>query len=171
MNIYEDICYRKESEIDNAFKYLDALDKEIKDLTFQASTIKYDKNIKERKFNIFKFLSKNVEKEKTVKEKRKLLRSGTYNKDGYIFKIRLYNVSDEISNEILYFEFYSNIIYANERRNKQFYTQISDENNAKQYFENMSAVFKILKRRDLMEKLFNSKLEEISLLKDSLINR
>ena len=169
MNIYDEVTYKKESEIDNAFPYLDKLNKEIDELNKQILSNKKN-TAKKRKFKLFSFILKEKNEVDPIKEKRKLIKSHTYKKDGYIFKIVLYNVSNELNNN-LYFEFYSNIIYVNEIRQKEFYKQFFDKNEAKKHFENMEYVFKILKRRDLMEKLFNLKLQEISLLKSSLINR
>lgn len=170
--LYEEITYRKESEIDNAFPYLDKLNQELDELKKQKDAL--PSNYQKPKFNI-----KNIFKNKKqiispieIVEKKKLIKSSSYKKDGYYFRVRLYRIYNEKEiSQTLYFEFYVNIKYVNVIKNKQFFKKFINEVEAKVYYEDMCGVFKNLKRRDLMEKLFKEKEEEIKYLKSWLINR
>ena len=152
----EDRHYRKESEIDKAFVYLDDLDNQIKEL----KDSKYQNN-----FNIFSLFSKKNYDNLNM-TKKKILKSQNFIKDGYEFRIRLESIYTENHEEKpTYYIFYSNIKYYNERRPKQFYKEFGKENDALNYFKDMQGVFTHLKRRDLMEKLFDMKLKIIKSLK------
>lgn len=169
--IYEDTSYREVSEIDNAFPYLDKLNQELDEL----KKIKDSLSIKQKpKLNI-KFLFKSpklIVLSTDIVEKKKLIKSSSYKKDGYFFRVRLYKIYDENNiSETLRFEFYVNIKYVNVIKNKQFYKTFMNEKEAKTYYEDMCGVFKNLRRRDLMERLFKEKEEEIKYIKNWLINR
>lgn len=154
--VEEDRHYRTESEIDKAFAYLDKLDNEIKEL----NDLKYQNT-----FNIFSIFSKKSYDSLNM-TKRKILKSQNFIKAGYEFRIRLEAIYTENHEEKpTYYIFYSNIKYYNERRPKQFYKEFSKEKDAVNYFKDMQGVFTHLKRRDLMEKLFDMKLKIIKSLK------
>ncbi len=170
--IYEDTKYRKESEIDNAFVYLKKLNNELEKLKKENNNdIIYKSNNTTFK-NWFKKKSKieSYSNDETIIKKSELLKSEGFKKDGYFFRIRLYKIFNEYDkNQILYYEFYANIKYVNTTIKKQFYKKILDKNDAITYFNNMTAVFRILSRRDLMERLFKEKEEEIIKLKKNII--
>lgn len=169
--IYEDTSYREVSEIDNAFPYLDKLNQELDEL----NNLKNSLSTKQKpKLNI-KYLFKSpklIVLSTDIVEKKKLIKSSSYKKDGYFFRVRLYRIYDENNiSETLRFEFYVNIKYVNVIKNKQFYKKFMNEQEAKTYYEDMCGVFKNLRRRDLMERLFKEKEEEIKYIKNWLINR
>lgn len=169
--IYEDTSYREVSEIDNAFPYLDKLNQELDEL----NKLKNSLSTKQKpKLNI-KYLFKSpklIILSTDIVEKKKLIKSSSYKKDGYFFRVRLYRIYDENNiSETLRFEFYVNIKYVNIIKNKQFYKRFMNEQEAKTYYEDMCGVFKNLRRRDLMERLFKEKEEEIKYIKNWLINR
>lgn len=169
--IYDDTSYREVSEIDNAFPYLDKLNQELDEL----KKIKDSLSIKQKpKLNI-KYLFKSpklIVLSTDIVEKKKLIKSSSYKKDGYFFRVRLYRIYDENNiSETLRFEFYVNIKYVDVIKNKQFYKKFMNEQEAKTYYEDMCGVFKNLRRRDLMERLFIEKEEEIKYIKNWLINR
>lgn len=169
--IYEDTSYREVSEIDNAFPYLDKLNQELDEL----NKLKNSLSTKQKpKLNI-KYLFKSpklIVLSTDIVEKKKLIKSSSYKKDGYFFRVRLYRIYDENNiSETLRFEFYVNIKYVNVIKNKQFYKKFMNEQEAKTYYEDMCGVFKNLRRRDLMERLFKEKEEEIKYIKNWLINR
>jgi len=169
--IYEDTSYREVSEIDNAFPYLDKLNQELDEL----NKIKDSLSVKPKpKLNI-KYLFKSPKLmvlSTDIVEKKKLIKSSSYKKDGYFFRVRLYRIYDENNiSKTLHFEFYVNIKYVNVIKNKQFYKKFMNEKEAKTYYEDMCGVFKNLRRRDLMERLFKEKEEEIKYIKNWLINR
>ena len=169
--IYDDTSYREVSEIDNAFPYLDKLNQELDEL----KKIKDNLSIKQKpKLNI-KYLFKSpklIVLSTDIVEKKKLIKSSSYKKDGYFFRVRLYRIYDENNiSETLRFEFYVNIKYVDVIKNKQFYKKFMNEQEAKTYYEDMCGVFKNLRRRDLMERLFIEKEEEIKYIKNWLINR
>ena len=169
--IYDDTSYRDVSEFDIAFPYLDKLNQELDEL----KKIKDSLSIKQKpKLNI-KYLFKSpklIILSTDVVEKKKLIKSSSYKKDGYFFRVRLYRIYDENNiSETLRFEFYVNIKYVNVIKNKQFYKTFMNEKEAKIYYEDMCGVFKNLRRRDLMERLFIEKEEEIKYIKNWLINR
>lgn len=153
-----DVSYREESEIDKAFNFLDKLDAEIEEL----ENSEYNCN-----FNLFSIFSKKDYKNSNIEiTKKKILKTHNFIKDGYEFRIRLeaiYTVKK--TEKPTYYIFYSNIKYYNERRPKQFYKEFVKEQDAIKYFKDMEGVFTHLKRRDLMEKLFDIKLEIIKKLK------
>ena len=67
-----------------------------------------------------------------------------------------------------YYTFYTDIKYYNEKRLKQFYKEFRKESDSKNYYKTMAGIFRHLKRRDIMEKLFDLKLEEIKKYKKHL---
>lgn len=164
--LYDDTSYRKESEIDNALPYLDKLNEEINKLTKQKEAILKNQKPRFKIKNIFNHKLKNITFIENIIEKQKLIKSSSYKKDGYFFRVRLYKTYNEkdITNT-LYFTFYVNIKYDDIIKKKQFFKKFIDENEAKIYYKNMCGVFKNLRRRDLMEKLFKEKEEEIKILK------
>lgn len=169
-DLYKEIKYRKESEIDKAFDYIDKLDDEIKNLEQQIllneNKIMPNKSI----FNIFDLFLKKKQKtnleNNTVKITKTTLKRKSYKKDGYVFNIYVTKNSKNTDNEsILAYEFFSNILYSDLKCKHQFYKQFYDEPSAKDYFNQMQGVFKNLTRRDLIEKLFDEKLNKIEELK------
>lgn len=169
--IYEDTSYRKESEIDNAFPYLDKLNQELDELNKQKEALSKNQKTKFNISNLFKIKKSNILPIDIV-EKKKLIKSSSYKKDGYYFRVRLYRIYNEKDiSQTLHFEFYVNIKYVNVIKNKQFFKKFMNVNEAKEYYEDMCGVFKNLRRRDLMERLFKEKEEEIKYLKKWLINR
>lgn len=94
-----------------------------------------------------------------------------FRKDGYDFLLRTTRVYKETDTTTrYYYEFFVNIKYNFETKNKQFYKRFTCEAELKKYFEDMEGVFKHLTRRDLIERLFKIKKKEIESLKE-LINR
>lgn len=169
--LYEDTSYRKESEIDNAFPYLDKLNKELDELNKQKEVILKKQKPKFKITNIFIHKIKNIAYVNDIILKQKLVKSASFMKDGYFFRVRLYKIFNEKNiAQILHFEFYVNIKYNEITKKKQFFKKFTDEYEAKIYYKNMCGVFKNLRRRDLMEKLFKEKEEEIENLK-TWINR
>lgn len=169
--LYDDISYRKESEIDNAFPYLDKLNKELNELTKQKEIILKQQRPKFKVINIFKHKIKSIAYVDDIITKPKLVKSSSYKKDGYFFRVRLYKIYNEKNiNQTLHFEFYVNIKYNDIIKKKQFFKKFTNEKEAKEYHKNMCGVFKNLRRRDLIERLFKEKEEEIENLK-TWINR
>lgn len=167
----QDVKYSIESEIDKTFPYLDRLDEEINQL--KKSIDKKSPVNRHKKFNFLNiFLIKKPIKE-TVKInnnhpklRRKTLKYHNYSKDGYIFRIQLIQKYDDIS--VKYFEFSVNITFNDLIKKDQFYKKFETPSEAKQYYSNMEGVFKHLKRRDLIERLFKEKLQEIDKYKSIL---
>lgn len=147
-----------ESEIDRAFPYLDELNKLIE---------KSDNTIQKNNYHpILSFfgIRKNLithEPIITIQRKR-LVKSKTFFKDGYDFSIKLYLIFDEANPKYFYYEFFANIKYGFEVRKREFYKKFYNKDEAKKYYEDMEGVFRLLKRRELMERLFKQKLEEIN---------
>lgn len=169
--IYEETSYRKESEIDNAFPYLDQLNQELDELIKKKEALSTNQKPKFSIVNIFKNKKTNIMPLEII-EKKKLIKSSSYKKDGYYFRMRLYRIYNEkYTAQTLHFEFYVNIKYVNVIKNKQFFKKFMNINEAKQYYDDMCGVFKHLRRRDLMEMLFKEKEEEIKYIKNWLINR
>lgn len=169
--IYEETSYRKESEIDNAFPYLDQLNQELDELIKKKETLSTNQKPKFSIVSIFKNKKTNIMPLEII-EKKKLIKSSSYKKDGYYFRMRLYRIYNEkYTAQTLHFEFYVNIKYVNVIKNKQFFKKFMNINEAKQYYDDMCGVFKHLRRRDLMEMLFKEKEEEIKYIKNWLINR
>lgn len=169
--IYEETSYRKESEIDNAFPYLDQLNQELDELIKKKEALSTNQKPKFSIVSIFKNKKTNIMPLEII-EKKKLIKSSSYKKDGYYFRMRLYRIYNEkYTAQTLHFEFYVNIKYVNVIKNKQFFKKFMNINEAKQYYDDMCGVFKYLRRRDLMEMLFKEKEEEIKYIKNWLINR
>ena len=160
INNTNEISYRRESEIDKAFEYLDKLDKELNRLKdLNNSTISF--------FSIF--APKNEYRDFTTITKCTVTKSENYIKDGYEFKIKQEKVyTKKRLNKPTYYTFYVDIKYYNEKRLKQFYREFRKESDSKNYYKVMSGIFKHLKRRDIMEKLFDMKLEKIKKYKKYL---
>ena len=169
-DLYKEIKYRKESEIDKAFDYINKLDNEIKDLEQQVllkeNKINVNKSIF-HKFNLFLKKKKKINLyNDTVKITRTTLKRKSYKKDGYVFNIYVTKNYKNTDNKTIFaYEFFSNILYNDLQCKNQFYKQFYDEPSAKDYFNQMQGVFKNLTRRDLIEKLFNEKLNKIEELK------
>lgn len=169
--IYEETSYHKESEIDNAFPYLDQLNQELNELIKKKEALSTNQKPKFSIVSIFKNKKTNIMPLEII-EKKKLIKSSSYKKDGYYFRMRLYRIYNEkYTAQTLHFEFYVNIKYVNVIKNKQFFKKFMNINEAKQHYEDMCGVFKHLRRRDLMEMLFKEKEEEIKYIKNWLINR
>ncbi len=174
----QDVSYSMKSEIDKAFPYLDQLDEEIYQLktTIEKKKLlqKSPKNEQKRKFSFLNiFLVKKQEKKEIIKEndisvklRKKTLKHHNYFKDGYLFQIHLIQRYDEISTR--YYEFSVDITFDELVKKEQFYKKIYNLEEAKQYYLDMEGVFKCLKRRDLMERLFKEKIKEIESYKASL---
>jgi len=167
----EDVSYSKESVIDRAFPFIDELDNQINTLKLQLEEVRN----KDNNLNFFKklFNKKNINEEfdDSIKIKRNYCKMHKFRKDGYDFVLRstrVYKENDPTTP--YYYEFFVNIKYNFETKNKQFYKRFACENESKKYFEDMEGVFKHLTRRDLIERLFIIKQKEINSLKD-LINR
>lgn len=155
--------YIKESEIDKAFPYLDELDKEISKLKLQLSELqKNNQTFFQKLFNIKR---RESEIDDSIKIKRTYCKKHKFKKDGYEFLLRTTRVYKEIdTSNPYYYEFFVNIKYNFESKNEQFYKRTTHENELKKYFEDMEGVFKHLTRRDLIERLFKIKKEEIESL-------
>ena len=156
-----------ESEIDKAIPYLDKLNTEISQLKtgkLRGSYRSKSLNIP-KKFSLFSLFKKKVTINQKVSTtaKRRQVRKQSYIKDGYTFTIKLYCVSDGKNQ---YYEFFADIKYGDEIRKKEYYRTFTDIDKAKKHYEDMKGVFKILRRRELMEKLFTEKLKEIKSLKN-----
>lgn len=171
----QDVSYSIQSEFDKAFPYLDELDDEISILknAIEKKKLAEKSPVHKTKFSYLKFILFKIQKKEIVKINKpsqklrfKTLKSHKYNKDGYLFYIRLIQKFDE--EKIHYYEFSVNIIFNDLVKKEQFYKQINDINDAKQYYKDMEGVFKYLTRRDLMEKLFKMKRQEIENYKASL---
>lgn len=169
-DLYKEVKYRKESEIDKAFDYINKLDTEIKSLEQQlllkVNEVKFNYSIIKKIKTLFKKRIKVDLVNNTTKHSKKTLKRKSFKKDGYTFNIYLTKNHIDINNKSIFlYEFFSNIVYDNVKCKNQFYTKFDDELSAKQYFEQMQGVFKNLTRRDLIERLFNEKLKKIEELK------
>ncbi len=152
-----EVSYRKESEIDKAFDYIDELDAKIKNLR-GSSSLNNNKIC-----SIFSF-KKNYNNSPIVKTQR--IKSKNFIKDGYEFRIIMDKVFTEKSKDkIAYYIFYVNVRYNSEKRNKQLYQEFNKLDDIKKHYKNMEGVFKLLKRRDLIERIFDFKLKEIEKMK------
>lgn len=157
MNFDYEVSYRKESEIDKAFDYIDELDAEIKKLR-GSNSLNYNKL-----YSIFSF-KKIYNDSPIIKTQR--IKSHNYMKDGYEFRIIMDKVFTEKSKDkIAYYIFYVNVRYNSEKRIKQLYQEFNKLDDVKKHYKNMEGVFKLLKRRDLIERIFDFKLKEIEKLK------
>lgn len=166
----EDTKYSIESEFDKAFPYLDKLDEQIKQLKKEIEEkelLESSKEIQSKKFSLFSIFHKKQKNSsfsnklpKTVLPlRKKTLKHHEYSKDGYIFRIQLIQRYNEV--KVHYYEFSVNIKYSELEKKEQFYKKFFDLSEAKQYYGNMEGVFKLLKRRDLIERLFKEKKQEI----------
>ncbi len=162
----EDQRYSLESEIDRAFPSLDKLDEELNRLKIADKS-----NIKKKKCNFFNIFCKKKKSSLFNNSSRVLLRKKTlkhreYFKDGYIFRIQL--IQRYYEDEIYYYEFSVNIKYSELVKKNQFYKKFININEAKKYYSDMEGVFKHLTRRDLIERLFKEKKQEIGTYKSNL---
>lgn len=165
-----EIKYRKESEIDKAFPYLDELNANLKELKKEVK-IELPEPTK-RKFSILNIFSfrKNTsckktkvleESEEIIPKKTKYISSKKFKKDGYEFLIRFNMKYNESTSKPSYYEVFINIKYYEEKRNKEFYKKFKDYNEANTHYNNWEGMLKHLTRRDIMERLFKEKLNEI----------
>lgn len=165
----QDVSYSMNSEIDKAFSYINELDKEIEVL---KSKIKERKKYYEKQNFIKKlFIPKipNLLIDDTKNIKRNYYKIKKYDKDGYSFLLRTTRVFNiENTNEPCYYEFFVNIKYSFETKSRQFYKRFYNLEETNKYMKDMEGVFKHLTRRDLMERLFKEKKEEIEYLKNLL---
>lgn len=171
----QDVSYSIESEIDKAFPYLNKLDEEIVQLKQIADKNKLSKEsskiVQKRKFNFFNFfLVKNKTNLNVINSPKKLrlktLKHHNFVKDGYEFHIRIVNIYEDKTNITDHYEFTVTISFNEVIKKNQFYKKISNKEEALQYYKDMEGVFKHLTRRDLMERLFKEKLQEIEYYKN-----
>ena len=156
-----DKTYMIESEIDKAFPYLDKLNEEI-NIAKKLEANKTNEKYKFDFFRIFKSNKKNeIEKENIIGKNTKYLKSKNYKKDGYEFRIKLNMKYDDSQLKSCYYEFFVNIKYAEEKRKKEFYKVFFNKEDAKKYYSNWEGIMKNLTRRDIMEKLFHEKINEL----------
>lgn len=146
-----------ESEIDKAFPYLDELNAKLKLLNENKLTKSTSLT------TIFKLYKKEKRKLLT-KKRRRTLNSKSHWKDGYDFTIKLQCIYDSKNCNNCYYEFFANIKYGFETREKEYYKKFYNIDKAKKYYNDIEGVFKNLKRRELMEKLFKEKESEIKKL-------
>jgi len=73
--------------------------------------------------------------------------------------------TEKSKDKIAYYIFYVNVRYNSEKRIKQLYQEFNKLDDVKKHYKNMEGVFKLLKRRDLIERIFDFKLKEIEKLK------
>ena len=95
--IYKDTSYRKESEIDNTFPYLDQLNQELDELIKKKEALSINQNNQKPRFsiaNLFKNKKATITPIEII-EKKKLIKSSGYKKDGYYFRVRLYKIYNE----------------------------------------------------------------------------
>ena len=86
---------------------------------------------------------------------KKYLNSKVFKKDGYTFTIKIVRtINKDIFNPQYVYQFYSTLKYGKETRDKLLYEEFLDKDQAIKYFLQMEGVFKNLKRRDLIEKIF-----------------
>lgn len=165
-----ELSYRVESEIDNTFPYLYKLDLEIMGLKKEIEKKEAEKKkVEFKKRSFFKKILKPMkEQEKEEKLKRKIMRHNSYFKDGYEFRIRLFKIFNEETEKIKHYEFSVNIAYDNIVKKDQFQKIFLDGQEAEAFFKDMKGFFKNLRRRDLIEKLIDEKLELIDNLKVQL---
>lgn len=171
--LYEDASYSIYSEIDKTFPYLDELDNKIDQLKqiIESKKLleKSPEVIQKKQFNIFKIFSlqksKKIECKKIIKNQKKLrtktLKHHNFYKDGYDFHIRIVNRFEDDPNTTDYYEFTVSIKYKDMEKKNQFYKKIDTKEEAIKYYKDMEGVFKHLKRRDLIERLFKEKQSEI----------
>lgn len=173
----QDVSYSMESEINKAFPYLDKLDEEIakykKNVDKKLSN-KSPLTVQKKKFSLFKIFRHQKPQNKEVvklvntpiKLRRKTLKHRNYIKDGYEFHIRVVNIYEDITNISDHYEFSVSIQYNEQTKKNQFYKEFIDKDEALQHYKNMEGVFKHLTRRDLMERLFKEKKQEIKYYKN-----
>lgn len=155
------------------FNYLGKLDSRIRNLRHRISQKENNK-----KFNIFRIFNrfgKNKKRKsqyKTLKEKipkyYKAINSGIFKKNGYEFYLRWNVRFTKTVSEPAYYEVFVNITYSNNKKAKEFYKSIADYNDAKNYYSRLEGMLKLLKRSDIMERLFKEKLLEIQELSEQL---
>lgn len=147
----EDFSYTINSEIDQAIPYLDTLISETKKLK-KGYFKEIDNNPSLLKLIKFK-LRKN--KFNSLDYNKKYLNSKVFKKDGYTFTIKIVRtINKDIFNPQYVYQFYSTLKYGKETRDKLLYEEFLDKDQAIKYFLQMEGVFKNLKRRDLIEKIF-----------------
>lgn len=168
----QDVSYSIESELDRAFPYLNKLDEEIYQLknNIEKKKLTSKSPVDKTKFKFLKFILFKKEVISTNKISQKLrfktLKHKKYSKDGYFFDIKLLQRFDD--EKIHYYEFSVNISFNGLVKKEQFYKRIDNIEDAKEYYKNMEGVFKHLRRRDLMERLFKMKQQEIEYYKSNL---
>lgn len=170
--------YLIESEIDKAFPYLNELDEEITHLKKIIDKRKLAKkslqSTKKKRFKLFRiFRQQKIENKEDIKNvgtpkklRRKTIKHHKYIKDGYEFHIRIINIYEDITNLTDHYEFSVRIKFGKQIKNNQFYKEMLNKDEALQYYKNMEGVFKHLTRRDLMERLFKEKRQEIKYYKN-----
>lgn len=143
--------YTKNSEIDKTIPYLDTLIEETKKRK-KGYFKEYNNNP-----TFFKKLKHKLMKEKDTEldYNKQYLHSKSFKKDGYIFRIKVVRTvdKDELDPKYIYL-FYATLKYDKEIRDKLLYEEFYDKDKAREYFHQMEGVFKHLKRRDLVERIF-----------------
>lgn len=173
----QDVSYSMESEINRAFPYLDKLDEEISKLKKISDKKKLSekspKIVQKKKFNFFNIFLVRKNNKASVKIidipkklRRKTLKHRNYIKDGYEFHIRIVNIYEDQTNLTDHYEFSVTITFNETVKKDQFYKEMNNKEEALQYYKNMEGVFKHLTRRDLMERLFKEKQQEIEYYKN-----
>lgn len=174
----EDVSYSMESEINRAFPYLDKLAEEIarlkKIIDKKVLSEKSPQIAQKKKFNLFNIflVKKNKTKMNTKivnnpkKMRMRTLKHRNYIKDGYEFHIRIVNIYEDNTNITDHYEFSVTITFNEMVKKNQFYKEMYEKEEALQYYKDMEGVFKHLTRRDLMERLFKEKLQEIEYYKN-----
>lgn len=143
--------YRMESEIELAFPYLDELDDQINKLRDLAFFVKLKDAI---------ISSRTSRKVKLAKKYS--IKSQNHQKDGYRFQVKIEGLYVNSKNdEPIYYLVYANIKYQMNQKYKQFYKEFRKKNQAFKYYNQLNNELELLKRRDIMEKIFNAKEKEI----------
>lgn len=143
--------YTLNSEIDKTIPHLDVLIEETKK---QKKGYYKEVNIEHSLFKILKYQLKKNQGESLDYNKQYLF-SKSFKKDGYIFRIKVIRTvtKDELDPKYVY-QFYATLKYNKEIRDKLLFEEFYDKEEARKYFHQMEGVFKHLRRRDLVERIF-----------------
>ncbi|MBR1377376.1 MAG: hypothetical protein IJ565_06175 [Bacilli bacterium] len=147
----EMFSYTANSEIDKTIPHLDSLIEE----TMNRKKGYFEEKLTNPSF--FKTIKYKFKKNlvDTLDHEKKYLHSKSFKKDGYIFRIKVIRVVEEDDFEPRYiYQFYATLKYDKEIRDKLLYEKFYDKDQATEYFHQMEGVFKHLRRRDLVERIF-----------------
>lgn len=148
----EIFSYTINSEIDKTIPYLDGLIEETKNKKKGYFKEKQNNNPSFFKTIKYKFKKNLVN---TLDYEKKYLHSKSFKKDGYIFRIKVIRIVEDNEFEPRYiYQFYTTLKYDKETRDKLLYEEFYDKDQATKYFHQMEGVFKHLRRRDLVERIF-----------------